>query len=325
MTTPSEPIDAVRLPVRDRLRAFDWRQYVIYIGFAVVFVVFALALGNKGFLTANNLLNVFRQTALISIMAVGMTFVIGAGHIDLSVGATAGLASVASALALGSIGLPGAIVVGLVTGLAVGVLNGVLVAYVSIPSFLVTLGTLGIVNGIAQYISKTSPIPVLNDTFTFVFGSGDIGPVPSLLVWTVVTFVIGHVVLRKTAYGRRVLATGGNAVAAQFSGVDTKRITLVALTAMGIIAGLTGMLFAGRLHSGRFDHGQGDELSVIAAVILGGTSLFGGRATVIGTLLGSLLIGLINNGLTLASLPTSQQFIVRGVIIILAVALAKKG
>jgi ribose transport system permease protein len=323
--TPSEPIDVPRVPIRHRLRSFDWRQYIIYIGFAVVFVVFALALGDKGFLTANNLLNVFRQTALISIMAVGMTFVIGAGHIDLSVGATAGLASVASALALGSIGLPGAIVVGLVTGLAVGLLNGVLVAYASIPSFLVTLGTLGIVNGTAQYLSKTSPIPVLNDTFTFVFGSGDIGPVPSLLIWTAITFVIGHVVLRKTAYGRRVLATGGNAVAAQFSGVDTKRITLVALTAMGVIAGLTGMLFAGRLHSGRFDHGAGAELSVIAAVILGGTSLFGGRATVIGTLLGSLLIGLINNGLTLASLPTSQQFIVRGVIIILAVALAKKG
>lgn len=325
MITPSEPIDVPGVPIRDRLRSLDWRQYIIYIGFAVVFVVFAVTLGDKGFLTANNLLNVFRQTALISIMAVGMTFVIGAGHIDLSVGATAGLASVACALALGSIGLPGAIVVGVVVGLLVGLLNGVLVAYVSIPSFLVTLGTLGIVNGTAQYLSKTSPIPILNDTFTFVFGSGDIGPVPSLLIWTAITFVIGHVVLRKTAYGRRVLATGGNAVAAQFSGVDTKRITLLALTAMGTIAGLTGMLFAGRLHSGRFDHGAGAELSVIAAVILGGTSLFGGRATVIGTLLGSLLIGLINNGLTLASLPTSQQFIVRGVIIILAVALAKKG
>ena len=144
---PSEPIDVGRIPVRHRLRSFDWRQYVIYIGFAVVFVVFAVALGDKGFLTPNNLLNVFRQTALISIMAVGMTFVIGAGHIDLSVGATAGLASVTTALALGSLGLPGAIAVGLVTGFAVGLLNGALVAYVAIPSFLVTLGTLGIVNG----------------------------------------------------------------------------------------------------------------------------------------------------------------------------------
>lgn len=319
-------------PVRPRpaigaaLSAFDWRQNIIYIGFLIVFVVFALTLSQKGFLSSTNLLNVFRQTAIISIMAVAMTFVIGAGHIDLSVGAVAGLSSVTTALALGSWGLPlpAAVVVGLLTGLVVGVANGFLVAVVAIPSFLVTLGMLGIVNGSAQWLSNTAPIPIQDDTFTFIFGSGDIGPIPSLLIWTAVIFAIGHVVLRKTTYGRRVLATGGNSVAARFSGVDTRLITFLVMTVMGLTAGLAGMLFAGRLHSGRFEFGAGAELSVIAAVILGGTSLFGGRATVIGTLLGSLMIGLINNGLTLASLPTSQQFIVRGLIIILAVALAKK-
>ncbi|MDQ6794501.1 MAG: ABC transporter permease [Chloroflexota bacterium] len=308
------------------LKAFDWRQYIIYIGFAIVFVVFAITLGEKGFLTPTNLLNVARQTAIISIMAVAMTFVIGAGNIDLSVGAVAGLSSVTTALALGSWGLPlpVAIAVGLLTGLSVGIANGFLVAVVAIPSFLVTLGTLGIVNGAAQWLSDTAPIPIQNDRFTFLFGSGDIGPIPSLMIWTAVIFVVGHIVLRKTTYGRRVLATGGNAVAARFSGVDTRLITFLVMAVMGVTAGLAGMLFAGRLHSGRFEFGAGAELSVIAAVILGGTSLFGGRATVIGTLLGSLMIGLINNGLTLASLPTSQQFIVRGLIIILAVALAKK-
>ena len=308
------------------LRAFDWRQYIIYIGLLIVFVVFAITLGEKGFLTPTNLLNVFRQTAIISIMAVAMTFVIGAGQIDLSVGAVAGLSSVTTALALGSWGLPlpAAIVVGLLTGLVVGLANGFLVAFVAIPSFLVTLATLGIVNGSAQWLSNTAPIPIQNDTFTFIFGSGDIGPIPSLLIWTAVVFVIGHIVLRKTTYGRRVLATGGNAVAARFSGVDIRLIRFLVMTVMSVVAGLAGILFAGRLHSGRFEFGAGAELSVIAAVILGGTSLFGGRATVIGTLLGSLMIGLINNGLTLASLPTSQQFIVRGLIIILAVALAKK-
>jgi ribose transport system permease protein len=308
------------------LRAFDWRQYIIYIGFLVVFVVFAATLSDKGFLTPTNLLNVFRQTAIISVMAVAMTFVIGAGNIDLSVGALAGLSSVTTALALGSWGLPlpAAVLVGLVTGLIVGMANGFLVAFVGIPAFLVTLGTLGIVNGSAQWLSDTAPIPIQNDTFTFIFGSGDIGPIPSLLIWTAVIFIVGHIVLRRTTYGRRVLATGGNAVAARFSGVDTRLITFLVMTVMGVTAGLAGMLFAGRLHSGRFEFGAGAELSVIAAVILGGTSLFGGRATVIGTLLGSLMIGLINNGLTLASLATSQQFIVRGMIIILAVALAKK-
>lgn len=308
------------------LRAFDWRQYIIYIGFVAVFLVFAVTLSDKGFLTPTNLLNIFRQTATISIMAVAMTFVIGAGNIDLSVGAVVGLSSVTTALSLGAWGLPlpAAVLVGLLTGLLVGVANGFLVAYIGIPSFLVTLGMLGIVNGAAQWLSNTAPIPIQNDTFTNMFGSADVGPIPSLLIWTAVIFVIGHVVLRKSTYGRRVLATGGNAVAARFSGVDTKRITFLVMAVMGLTAGLTGMLQAGRLHSGRFEFGQGAELSVIAAVILGGTSLFGGRATVIGTLLGSLMIGLINNGLTLASLPTSQQFIVRGLIIILAVSLAKK-
>lgn len=308
------------------LRAFDWRQYIIYIGFVAVFLVFAVTLSDKGFLTPTNLLNIFRQTATISIMAVAMTFVIGAGNIDLSVGAVVGLSSVTTALSLGTWGLPlpAAVLVGLLTGLLVGVANGFLVAYIGIPSFLVTLGMLGIVNGAAQWLSNTAPIPIQNDTFTNMFGSADVGPIPSLLIWTAVIFVIGHVVLRKSTYGRRVLATGGNAVAARFSGVDTKRITFLVMAVMGLTAGLTGMLQAGRLHSGRFEFGQGAELSVIAAVILGGTSLFGGRATVIGTLLGSLMIGLINNGLTLASLPTSQQFIVRGLIIILAVSLAKK-
>ena len=309
------------------LAAVDWRQYVIYIGFAMVFVVFAIRLNDRGFLAPLNLLNIFRQTAIISIMAVAMTFVIGAGQIDLSVGALVGLSSVVTALAMSPAwGLPWpvAVLLGILAGVLVGVVNWALVAYVAIPSFLVTLATLGIVSGTAQWMSDTAPIPIADDTFTFLFGSGDWGPLPSLLVWTAATFLIGWVVMRKTTYGRQVLATGGNGVAARFSGVDIRRIRFLVMAVMGTVAGLAGVLFAGRLHSGRFEFGAGAELSVIAAVILGGTSLFGGRATIMGTLLGSLMIGLINNGLTLASLPTSQQFIVRGVIIILAVALAKK-
>jgi ribose transport system permease protein len=175
-----------------------------------------------------------------------------------------------------------------------------------------------------MWITNTEPQPILDNTYNNAFGSGDIGSVPSLVVWTLVVVVIGHVVLRKTSYGRRVLATGGNAVAARFSGIDTRKITFLVLAMMGLVAGLAGMLYAGRLQSGRFQWGEGDELSVIAAVILGGTSLFGGRATVIGSLLGSVMIGLINNGLILAGLESSQQEVVRGVIIVVAVALARR-
>ncbi len=304
--------------------SFHWRRNIIYIGFVLVFLFFAITLEDRGFLTERNLTNVIRQTATITVMAVAMTFVIGAAQIDLSVGSVVGLASVTTAMAISEFGVPAGIVAGLLTGLIVGSINGALVAYVAIPSFLVTLGMLGIAHGSAMWITDTAPQPILDDTFNDLFGSGDIGPLPSLVFWTAVAVVIGHIVLKKTGYGRRVLATGGNPVAARFSGVDTRKITFAVLAVMGVTAAFAGMLLAGRLHSGRFTFGEGFELSVIAAVILGGTSLFGGRATVIGSLLGSLMIGLINNGLTLMGMESSQQQIVRGAIIILAVALARR-
>ena len=304
--------------------AFDWRRYVIYIGFVAVFLYFTITLHGSGFDSQTNLLNILRATATISVMAVAMTFVIGAAQIDLSVGAVVGLSSVTTAMAVERWGLAAGIAAGLLTGLLVGAINGALVAGLSIPSFLVTLGMLGIAHGTAEWITNTEPQPILNSTYNNAFGSGDLGPIPSLAIWTLIAFLIGHIVLRKTAYGRQVLATGGNAVAARFSGVNTKRITFLVLSIMGLTAGLAGMLDAGRLQSGRFQWGEGDELSVIAAVILGGTSLFGGSATVVGSLIGSLMIGMINNGLILAGLESSQQQIVRGGIIVLAVALARR-
>jgi ribose transport system permease protein len=303
----------------------DVRQNMLYIGFVVLFAAFAATLGDEGFTSSNNLLNIIRQTATISVMAVAVTFVIGAAEIDLSVGAVAGLASVICAMALDSYGLVPGILAGVLLGATVGAINGSLVVGFGIPSFLVTLGMLGIAHGTAQWITDSAPQPILNDSFNNVFGTGDLGPIPSLVIWTAVAVAIGHLLLRRTAYGRGVLATGGNEEAARFSGVPTRRIKFTVMMASSTVAALAGMLYAGRLQSGRFQWGEGDELSVIAAVILGGTSLFGGRASVIGALLGSLMIGLINNGLTLMGLEFSQQQIVRGAIIIVAVALARRG
>jgi len=316
---------AGRVALADAAKAFDWRAYIIYIGFVALFVIFAITLHDEGFLNSNNLLNIVRQTATISVMAVAMTYVIGAAQIDLSIGAVAGLSSVTTAMAIAEWGIGARVLAGLLTGLLVGSVNGALVAGLAIPSFLVTLGMLGIARGTAQWITDTAPQPILDQNYNNVFGSGDLfGEIPSLVIWTVALVVVGHIVLRKTSYGRRVLATGGNTVAARFSGVDTRLITFLVLAGMGLFAGLAGMLYAGRLQSGRFQWGEGDELSVIAAVILGGTSLFGGRATVIGSLFGALMIGLINNGLILMGLDFSQQQIVRGAIIVLAVALARR-
>lgn len=306
------------------LKELDWRRYVIYIGFVVVFLFFAVLLRDQGFLSPQNLLNIFRQTATITVIAVGMTYVISCAEIDLSVGSTAGLSSVCTAMALSQWGLIPGILAGLAVGLVVGSINGALVSLLGIPSFLVTLGMLGIAVGAAQWITASAPQPILNDTFNTVFGSGNFGPVPGLIVWSAVFVAIGAVVLNRTRFGRQVLATGGNRTAAEFTGINTKRIKFQVLLISGAVASIAGMLYAGRLQSGRFQWGTGDELSAIAAVILGGTSLFGGAGSVIGTLFGALLIGLINNGLILAGLDSSQQQVVRGAIIILAVALARK-
>lgn len=313
------------IPARGRLAGIDWRNYVTYIAFVLVFLIFAITLSDSGFLTSNNLLNIVSQSAIIAVMAVAMTFVIGAGQIDLSVGSVAGLASVAAALAIRDFGIPAGILAGLGVGLLVGLINGLLTTRINIPSFLVTLAMLGIASGLAQWITDTAPVPVREDFFNNLFGGLRIGgEIPSLLIWMVVFAVAGHIALRKTAFGREVLATGGNEMSARFSGVNTRAITLKVLVLSSVVASIAGMLYVGRLQSGRFQWGQGDELSVIAAVILGGTSLFGGRASVVGAVLGSLMIGLINNGLTLWGLETPQQLIIQGAIIILAVALQRR-
>ncbi|MGY1632665.1 ABC transporter permease [Geodermatophilus sp. SYSU D01186] len=309
---------------RSLLARLDWRRYIIYIGFVVVFIAFAVTLGDQGFLSTNNLLNIFRQAATISIIAVGMTFVIACAEIDLSVGSVAGLASVATAMGIATWGLVPGILAGLAVGVVIGAINGGLVAFLNIPSFLVTLGMLGIAAGVAQWITDSAPQPILDQTYNLVFGGGNFGPIPGLLVWMALFVTIGAVVLAKTRFGRQVLATGGNRTAAEFSGVRTRRIKFQVMLLASVVAAIAGMLYAGRLESGRFQWGAGDELSAIAAVILGGTSLFGGAGSVVGTLFGSLMISLINNGLILAGLESSQQQVVRGAIIILAVALARR-
>lgn len=306
------------------IRRIDWRQNIIYVGFVVAFIVFATTLGDSGFASSTNLLNIVRQTASISVMAVAMTFVIATAEIDLSIGSVAGLSSVAAALTVNAYGPLLGILAGLAVGVVVGAINGALVAILKVPSFLITLGMLGLVVGVSRWITSSAPIPINDSFFNALFGGGDVGPIPGLLVWALVFVAVGAIVMHKSKFGRQVLATGGNETAAQFTGINTARIKFTVLVLSGLAASIAGMLYAGRLESGRFQWGTGDELSVIAAVILGGTSLFGGRGAVVGSLFGALFIGLVNNGLILAGLDISQQQVVRGAIIIVAVALSRK-
>jgi ribose transport system permease protein len=318
-TGESTGVQRVRL-----LPYFDWRQYVIYIVFTTIFVVFAVTLHKDGFLNHQNLLQIVEQTSMVSVEATAMTFVIAAAEIDLSIGSVAGLTSVVTALSLGKYGLVVGVLAGLGTGLGVGMVNGGLVTIARIPSFLVTLGMMGVAEGAARWMTNESAEPVTQTSFVSFFGGGHVGTVSVLVIWTVVVAGLGALVLRKTAFGRQIFATGGNRIAANYSGVATGRIKFAVLALSGLAAGLAGMLYAGRLQSGRFDWGSGDELSAIAATILGGTSLFGGGGSVIGAVFGSLMIGLINNGLILAGFGVSQQEVIQGVIIIFAVALGRR-
>jgi ribose transport system permease protein len=304
---------------------FNWRDYIVYIAFVLVFIFFAIVIGEQGFLQVSNLLNIVRATTMITIMAVAMTFVIASGEIDLSIGSTAALAALCSALAMqAGWGFAGGLAAGLLAGLAVGCINGILTTKVAIPSFLVTLGMMQLVRGADMWLTNTTPVQINNAIFDKVFGTGSVGPIPVLFLWTIAVLVLGHFTLRKTPFGRLVLASGGNSTAAEYSGVNTRRIKFYALLLTGGAAAIAGMLYGGMMQSARYSFGQGDELSAIAAVILGGTSLYGGRGSIVGTIIGSLLIGTINNGLIILGLNVSQQMVVSGAIIILAVAFGKR-
>lgn len=295
---------------------------MVYIIFLVVLSLFAIFIGGS-FFSLNNILNIIRQTAVVSMIAVTMTFVIAIGEIDLSVGSTIGLSGLMAALVLQSTdNIPLAILAALAVGLVVGLINGLLIVALNLPSFLVTLGMQMVLAGTSMWITNTTAIPIGNTTFTFIFGGGSIGKLPLLLLWVLITGAVGYIVLNRTPYGKKVLAVGGNATSARYSGINVKKIVVYVFVYSSLIAALGGMLYAGRMSSGRYTFGDGLELDAIASVILGGTSMAGGNGSIVGAIIGSLLIGTINNGLMFFGLSTAQQTVAKGAIIILSVALS---
>ncbi|MDT8837412.1 ABC transporter permease [Paraburkholderia fungorum] len=299
------------------------RPYALYGAFAILLVVFSFA--SPWFLSIENFLNIGRQTALVSIIAVGMTFVIIARQIDLSVGSTLALSGMSAALAMSHVGdnwIVGAIA-GIGTGALVGAINGVVSTRLNIPSFLVTLGTLSAARGLALMVTTTRPEIITNDSFIAIFGEGDIAGVPVPIIWTVLTVIAGILLLHYSVFGRQIYAAGGNPTAALYSGINTRRVTTLAFILTGMLAGLAALVLSARSHAARPDVVQGMELDVIASVTLGGCSLFGGRGFVLGTLLGSLIIGTLNNGLVLLGVSSSLQLVIKGAIIVAAVAFTR--
>ena len=303
-------------------RQFDLQNGVVYLGFVLIFIFFAIMLYDDGFLTSRNLTNIVLQTAPATIMAIGLVFALSAGEIDLSFGSTTAVAALCAAVAMQTMPALIGIMAGLGVGSAIGVLNGTLVAWLKLPSFLVTLATMGLFAGVARTLTDLRSIAVTNDSFTGFFGSGDFLGVSSLVWWTIGAVAVGHIIFRHTPFGAHVLATGDNPRAAQVSGIKVPRIRFLVLTICGACAGLAGLLYAGRLQAAKYTLGESDLMIVIAAVIVGGTALNGGKGAIIGALAGSLLMGMLNNGLILMGLGVSDQMIVRGLIILIAVAIS---
>jgi ribose transport system permease protein len=308
-----------------REKRLEWQNYVVYVFFVVVFVFFAATIGQVGFLSTANMFTISRSTAMIIVMSVAMVYVVAAGEIDLSVGSTCALASYIAAICMqaGWAWVAG-VILALAAGAAVGLLNGVLVTVVGIPSFLVTLGVMIFVRGVDMWITFTHPVSVSNDTFNRIFGYANFGPVPSLLVWSIVVTVITGFVFHWSKFGRMVMATGGNRVAAAYSGIRTNRVVLLAFVLNSVAAALAGLLYTGMMRTARYTFGDGAELSVLAAVFIGGTSIRGGSGSILGAMVGALLIGMINNGIIIAGLDISQQKMVAGAIIVLAVSFGAK-
>jgi putative xylitol transport system permease protein len=304
------------------------QRYGIFL--ALLLLCLVLALISENFLTTRNILNVLRQTSINGILAIGMTFVILTRGIDLSVGSVAALAGVvaASLATTSSAGMVAggpypaviAILAGLAAGMACGSVSGAIVARFGVPAFVVTLGMLSAARGMTLIYAAGRPIPNLTEEFRWI-GTGSIWGIPVPIFLLLGTFAIAHFVLTQTRFGRHVYAVGGNPHAAKVSGLPLRKIRFSVYVISGALAGLAGMVLAARTGSGLPQAGIAYELDAIAAVVIGGTSLAGGVGRVTGTLIGALLIGVMNNGLDLLGVESYYQQVIKGILIVAAVML----
>jgi putative xylitol transport system permease protein len=297
---------------------------------ALLLTCFVLSIASEFFLTPRNIVNVLRQSSINGILAIGMTFVILTRGIDLSVGSVVALAGIiAASLATTSstamvAGGPYpaflAIAVGLMVGAGSGAISGIIVSRFAVPAFVATLGMLSAARGLTLLYADGRPVPALTDRFRWI-GTGDIYGIPLPVIIFAIVFLVSHWVLGSTRFGRHVYAAGGNPHAAEVSGINVKRVRLYVYIISGALAGLAGMILAARTGSALTQAGIAYELDAIAAVVIGGTSLSGGVGRVTGTLIGALLIGVVNNGLDLLGVESYYQQVIKGLLIVAAVML----
>lgn len=288
---------------------------------ALVLVCVVLSVLSDRFFTGSNILNVLNQSAIVGIAAVGATLIIITAGIDLSVGSNIALSGMVAATFVsgGGDGVLG-VILALVVSTLIGAFNGASVAWLNLAPFIVTLATLGMGRGLTLQMSQGQSVYDLPDTFNWI-GSASVFGIPFASVLTVLMFIIGHLILSNTVFGHKVYATGGNREAARLSGIKDRQTLFLVYAFAGLCAGIAAIVLVGRLGSATPTAGEGLELQVIAAVVIGGTSLFGGKGSMLGTFIGVLLIGVINNGLTLLNVSPFWVQFVQAAMIFLAVLL----
>jgi ribose/xylose/arabinose/galactoside ABC-type transport system permease subunit len=307
------------LPAADDLKR---RLPQIGIAFAFLLMVIVFAALSPVFFTYGNFINIANQTAIISVLAFGMTMVMLAGGIDLSVGAIVSLSAVVCALLLGAdVPTPIAMGVSLLIGVAFGATSGFIAMRWGVQTFLVTLGALSVARGLSLVLSDGRTVYIESDLFLALTAQGFIGPVPILFAWTLAFFVLSWVILNLTTFGRKVRAVGGNVVAARHAGLQTNWIVIRVFMLSGGLAAFGGLMMAGRLSSGLPTVGVGMELDAIAAAVLGGTGFKGEGGSLAGTFFGALVMGTVINGLTILGINPYVQEITKGVIIVAAVVI----
>ncbi|WP_425506951.1 ABC transporter permease subunit [Texcoconibacillus texcoconensis] len=295
-----------------------------FIGLLLIMIIITLI--NPSFLSLTNLLNLLRQVSINALIAFGMTFVILTGGIDLSVGSTLALSSaVGASLMASGVDPVLAVLIGLLTGAILGAMNGVFIAKGKVAPFIATLATMTIYRGLTLLLTDGRPVSGLGDSAAFeLFGRGYLLGLPVPAITMMIAFVILYLILKKTTFGRRVYAVGGNEEVALLSGIKVDRIKIYVYSLTGFLAALAGMILTSRLNSAQPTAGQMYELDAIAAVVIGGTSLTGGRGWIVGTLIGALIIGTLNNGLNLLGVSSFVQQVVKGSVILLAVLIDRK-
>ncbi|MEG2017823.1 MAG: ribose ABC transporter permease [Clostridium sp.] len=297
-------------------------KYKSLIGLVLLCAVITMVTPN--FLTVSNITNIFTQVSVNAIIAVGMTFVILTGGIDLSVGSTLAISGALAASIVKSTGsIPLAIIAAGIVGILIGLINGLLISRGKLQAFIATLATMTIFRGATLVFTNGTPISKLPEAFVNI-GNGKIGFMPIPVIITIVVALAGIYVLSQTRLGRYLYAVGGNEDSARLSGINTNKIKTLAYVISGFAASIAGVIITSRIGSASPNAGTGFELDAIAAVVIGGTSLAGGEGKVTGTIIGALIIGVLNNGLNLMNVSPFYQSIVKGLVILLAVLLDKK-